>query len=142
MVCIERMNAKKRQKIGGIVIRRASSRDWTSIRALIARFPDVLIQDHVPRASSFFIALDGDTIIGCCALEAHSRRLAEIRSLAVNPDYRGRGIASALIERCVERAKERHIYEILSITGAATLFEKQGFHPFHKEKYALFRVLD
>ncbi|MCR4280747.1 MAG: GNAT family N-acetyltransferase, partial [Candidatus Kaiserbacteria bacterium] len=80
-------------------------------------------------------------IVGCCALEVYSKRLAEIRSLAVTRRYQGKGIATKLIETCLELAKKRGAYEVLSITGASKLFKRNGFGTFNKEKYALIKIL-
>jgi amino-acid N-acetyltransferase len=124
-----------------IRIRRARPADLRLIKQLIALYPDILFQTHLPHANEFFVAVTKSgrhsRIIGCCALEVYSRRLAEVRSLVVSPDWQGRGIASSLVERCLREARRRKIHECLTITGATKLFEKHGFHPFKGEKYAL-----
>ncbi len=56
----------------------------------------------------------------------------EIRMLAVDSDYRGRGVASALIDACVERARAQGFRAIGLHTGefmtpARRLYEKLGF---------------
>ena len=81
-------------------------------------------------------------MVGCCALEIYSTRLAEIRSLAVAKDHQGMGIATSLIKECLQEAKKKKVYEVLGITGAVSLFEKNGFRTFNKEKYALLKILD
>jgi len=99
------------------------------------------LQDHLPEPEEFSVALIDDKIVGCCALEVYSKRLAEIRSLAVLLEFQGQGIATKLIETCVQEAKDKHIYEVLTITGSTSLFEKMGFGIFSNEKYALFKIL-
>ncbi len=123
-------------------IRRATRRDWEGILRLIREYPDKLMQNHLPRASRFFVVVEKDKIVGCCALEVYSKRLAEIRSLAVAREFQGKGIATRLIERCLKLAKQKAVYEILSITGAIALFEKKGFKAFNKERFALLKVLE
>jgi len=122
-------------------IRQAGAEDFSSIKALIGQYPEVLVQDHLPEPHEFFVAEEGGTIIGCCALEVYSQRLAEVRSLAVAKEHQGKGIGTALIERCLEEAKARGVYEVLTITSALPLFEKHGFGTFKGEKYALIKVL-
>jgi amino-acid N-acetyltransferase len=122
-------------------IRKATKEDFPLIRKLIQLFPEKLLQDHLPQAEEFTVALEDDDIIGCCALEVYSKRLAEIRSLSVSPDHQGKGIATALIQACLDEAKEKNIYEVLTITGSLSLFEKQGFGAFNNEKYALLKIL-
>ena len=56
----------------------------------------------------------------------------EIRMLAVSPSARGKGIASALISECINRAKEKGHYAIGLHTGdfmktAMRLYERLGF---------------
>ena len=122
-------------------IRKANGLDGGAIRKLIRAYPDKLVQEHLPRTGEFFIAIEGKKIIGCCALAVYSKRLAEIRSLAVDQEFQGKGIGSALIDACMKEAKRRKVYEVLSITGAKELFEKHGFNTFNKEKYAMVQVL-
>ncbi len=112
-----------------------------AIRGLIREFPDTLMQDNLPPSEAFFVATEGERIVGCCALEIYSKRLAEIRSLAVTKDFQRKGIAKQLIQTCVAEAKEHGVYEILCITGTQDIFEKYGFGPFNKEKYALIKIL-
>lgn len=121
-------------------IRPARSLDEPAIRALLARFPETVMQEHLPRPEEFFVA-EENGIIACCALEVYSKRIAEIRSLAVLPEYRGRGIATQLVEACMDAARTQGIYELLAITSAVEFFEKRGFGTFNNEKYALIRAL-
>ena len=99
------------------------------------------MQTHLPKSSSFFVAEQGKEIVGCCALQIYSRRLAEVRSLAVHADCRGMGVATGLITSCLERARQRKVYEVLAISGVQKLFAKFGFKTFQQEKYALLIVL-
>ena len=76
---------------GHVVVRPAKAGELPAIRRLIGLYPDELVQDELPRVSSFFVAESDGSIIGCCALQVYSRRLAEVRSLAIHPDFRGKG---------------------------------------------------
>ena len=123
-------------------VRKATEADFPAIEAIIRRFPDTLMQIHLPRPDEFFVAEEDGKIVGCCALEVYSQRLAEVRSLAVLPEHQGNGIASSLIQKCLDEARALKIYEVLTITGATSLFEKQGFGAFNNEKFALFKILE
>lgn len=122
-------------------LRRASKKDQEAILALIREYPEVLVQDHLPEPEEFFVAEEDGAIVGCCALQIYSQRLAEVRSLAVAKRHQGKDIGTALIERCLQAAKEKGVYEVLTITSAVPLFERQGFGTFKNEKYALIKVL-
>jgi amino-acid N-acetyltransferase len=122
-------------------IRRAKIKDEADIKKLIKLYPDKLLQKYLPKISEFFVVAHNKQIIACCAFVIYSKRLAEIRSLAVVKDFQGKGIASKLIGRCLETAKKKKILEVITISGANSLFEKFGFGAFHKEKFALLKFL-
>jgi ribosomal protein S18 acetylase RimI-like enzyme len=66
----------------------------------------------------------------------HYGRTFEINDLAVDPAYQGRGIASALLERCKADMKERGIVELHLITSAdgflPGFYERHGFGREHE----------
>ncbi len=76
---------------------------------------------------SFFIADMDGRIVGCAALEIYSPKLAEIRSLAVDPHARGHGIGKLLVEACLERAREQNVFEVMAITATDGFFKACGF---------------
>lgn len=125
-----------------IVIRPARRGDMPEIRALISRFPDELVQTDLPRVQSFFVAEQGTRVVGCCALQVYSRRLAEIRSLAVHPSFRERGVGASLVAACRRRASERRVQQILVVTSEPSFFEQRGFTVHPGWKTALFHDLD
>lgn len=108
------------------------------IRGLIAHYPNRLMQRDLPRIPSFFVAeLDG-RIVGCCALQIYSRRLAEVRSLAVDPACARRGVGRRLVEACQRKAHERGVKQLMAVTSSTEFFEKTGFETFRNERIALF----
>lgn len=133
------------------LIRPARLSDLSAIRRLISHY--AAEKRLLKRSESelkkfirtFFVAeltsekASEKTIIGCAALEIYSKKLAEVRSLAVNPHYKGLKIGSALVKVCLERAKKRKIKEVMAITSSEKFFEKQGFSfALPHEKKALF----
>jgi amino-acid N-acetyltransferase len=109
-----------------------------SIRALLRLYPQQLAQQNLPRISSFFVATAGARIIGCCALQIYSKRLAEVRSLAVDSASQRRGVASRLVELCKQRAGARGVKELFAVTSQTGFFERAGFATFRREKTAMF----
>ncbi|MBI4406565.1 GNAT family N-acetyltransferase [Candidatus Micrarchaeota archaeon] len=75
---------------------------------------------------SFFVAVD-EKVIGCVCLCVYSKKLAEIRSLAVDPLFTGGGIGGKLVEACVREAKRKKVLEVLVITSQEAFFKKKGF---------------
>jgi amino-acid N-acetyltransferase len=108
------------------------------IRNVIKLFPEQLVQGNLPRLPSFFVAEVSGELVGCCALQVYSKRMAEVRSLAVHPDFQDCGVASRLVEGCKQRARERGIKELFAVTSQTSFFERLGFATFRREKIAMF----
>lgn len=88
---------------------------------------------------NLFIAEYEGAIVGCAALEIYSRKLAELRSLAVAPEFQGSGIGKLLVNACVELAREHNILEVMAITNSESFFRACGFDvTLTGEKKALF----
>ncbi len=75
----------------------------------------------------WLVAEDGGAIVGCVSLVFFNGELAEVRSLAVRPDHRGRGLATELVRAAVEMALQLGRRRVLALTRAPRLFEKVGF---------------
>ncbi len=83
---------------------------------------------------SYVLAKEGSTIVGYAALHVHSKRLAEIRSLIVNSEYRGQNIGQKIVNFTLEEAKVLGVEEdVLVLTYLPVFFEKLGFKEIHKE---------
>ena len=76
---------------------------------------------------TFFVAESESEIVRCAALEIYSRKLAEIRSLAVSPRVQGMGVGKLLVSACVEVARQREILEVMAITANEDFFKAVGF---------------
>lgn len=83
---------------------------------------------------SYVLAKDDGKLVGYTALHIHSKKLAEIRSLIVNSDYRGKNIGADMVKFAINEAKELGIEEeILSLTYVPDFFRKLGFKEINKE---------
>ena len=74
-----------------------------------------------------FLAESGGRIVGFAALEVYSTKLAELRSLAVASEFQGRGIGKALVQACVNLARENRVFEVMAITSSDEFFQHCGF---------------
>lgn len=126
-------------------IRPVRSEDLPAIATFIEPF--VAIGKLLPRTTQEledllphgFIAESDGRIVGFAALEIYSPKMSEIRSLAVASDFRGAGIGKQLVQRCVERACERQVLEVMAITSNDEFFKHCGFDfTLPGEKKALF----
>lgn len=120
------------------VIRPAERGEMPAIRRLIGQYPQLLMQSDLPRTPSFFVAEADGRIVGCSALQVYSRRLAEIRSLAVDREMLHLGVGRRLVDACQRRATERGVSQVMAVTSSPEFFEKAGFSTFKKERIALF----
>lgn len=128
-----------------VTIRSVQSVDLPAIAAFIEPFVAIgkllprttqELEDLVPHG---FVAESGGRIVGFAALEIYSPKMSEIRSLAVAAEFRGAGIGKQLVQKCVERACERQVLEIMAITSNDEFFKHCGFDfTLPGEKKALF----
>lgn len=81
----------------------------------------------------FVVAVNAqDEIIGIGQLKPHGKDVLELASIAVYPEYRGQGIARAIIEYLL-KASPRPLYLMCeSMNGG--LYEKFGFREIPYEK--------
>ena len=83
---------------------------------------------------SYVLAKDDGVLVGYAALHVHSKRLAEIRSLIVDENYRGKGIGEKIVEFTLKEAKELEVEEdVLVLTYLPQFFEKLHFKEINKE---------
>lgn len=83
-------------------IRPATRRDRSAIRRLVWK---VRINPFRLHWRNFIVAVSGDgTIVGCGQLKPHGTHTTELASIAVEEEYRKRGVARALIDQLSERA--------------------------------------
>jgi len=80
------------------------------------------------------VVADDNGIKGVCALHILWEDLAEIRSLAVREEYRGRGFGKALIEKCMAEARELGVKKVFALTYELDFFHKFGFKEIDKSK--------
>ncbi|MBI9079581.1 MAG: N-acetyltransferase [Pseudodesulfovibrio sp.] len=117
------------------MIRKAHIRDVKAIHGLLMQ-----TEEHeglvLPRSFSqlyshlrdFFVLLDeADTVVGCCALSVIWDDLAEIRSLVVAPDFRGKRFGRKLVETCLEESVMLGINKVYTLTEQTGFFAHLGF---------------
>ena len=96
---------------------------WTADRRLLGKATVTLYED----VQEFFVAVDGDRVVGCGALHVLWADLAEVRTLAVGVDVRGLGVGHALLERLLEQAAELGLERVFCLTFETAFFSSHGF---------------
>lgn len=136
-----------------IDVRSATMDDLNGVQALLR--PYVVARKLLKRSRAEMIGLLGNgfvavvdkptgefDLVGFCAVEIYSRKLAEIQCLAVRDDYQGRGLGSRLVKMCVDRARERGVLEVMAISASESMFMNLGFdYSLPDQKRALFYQL-
>jgi amino-acid N-acetyltransferase len=76
---------------------------------------------------NFIVALDAGEIIGAVGLERHGEH-GLLRSLVVAPDWRSRGLGTALVEAVEAQARTLGVRSLSLLTGtAAPFFDALGY---------------
>ena len=89
----------------------------------------------------FVVAESGGEVVGCGALHVMWSDLAEVRTLAVDPAWRGRGVGHALLEALLDRARALDLRRVFCLTFEVDFFGRHGFRaidgtPVDPEVYA------
>jgi amino-acid N-acetyltransferase len=116
-----------------VTIRRARTGDVRAIRQLI----DVYSADRrlLSKATvalyedvqDFWVAVDGDAVVGCGALHVIWEDLAEVRTVAVDPQRRGRRIGHGIMAALVATAKDLGVRRLFCLTFETRFFGSFGF---------------
>ena len=87
------------------------------------------------KLQNFFVAEDKGNIVGCVSLIVLWKDLAEICSLAVDQRLTGKGVGKELVLKCIEKAKEMKVPQVIVLTYQDEFFEKLGFHLVDKDTF-------
>lgn len=80
------------------------------------------------------VAEENGHIIGVAGLHILWSDLAEIRSLAIAPEYKGKGIGKQLVSHLIQEAESLGIARVFALTYQVPFFEKCGFQLIEKEE--------
>ena len=94
--------------------------------ALVPRSPEYIAERDV----DFLVATLDDRVVGCIHLSEYSPSLAEVRSLAVDPDHAGTGVDAALLDAAERLAARRQYTTLFAVTNDADFFRGRGYAPF------------
>lgn len=116
-----------------VILRPARTADIAAIRDLIDIYaPERILLSKATvtlyeSVQEFVVAeLDGE-VIGCGALHVMWEDLGEVRTLAVRPSARSRGLGSALINALVQRALDLGLKRLFCLTFEVDFFARNGF---------------
>ena len=114
-------------------IRSARTSDIKGIRALIDAYAiggRLLTKETVTLYESvqeFTVAVENNEVVGCGALHVLWEDLGEVRTVAVNEEYRGQKIGHEIMNAIIGRAKELGLKRLFCLTFETKFFGDHGF---------------
>ena len=118
--------------VPGLAIRRARTSDVPEIKRLVDTYAGrILLEKNLvtlyEAIQEFWVAeLDGD-VVGCGALHVLWSDLGEVRTVAVDPRVKGRGIGHAIVDRLLEVARDLNLERLFVLTFETEFFGRHGF---------------
>lgn len=122
-----------------MIYRKARITDVEPIHALITYYADKGLMLPRPRTllyeslREFTVAEDQDRVIGAGSLHITWKDLAEIRALAVAPEYAKKGIGRGLVCNFINEARDLAIPRLFALTYQDGFFAKCGFRIVEKD---------
>lgn len=97
---------------------------YTSDGRLLAKAPVTLYE----QVQEFVVAVDDDDrVLGCGALHVMWEDLAEVRTVATDPDFHAQGVGSAIVAALIERARGLGLQRLFCLTFETRFFGRLGF---------------
>lgn len=120
-----------------VTIRRARTRDIRAVRRLVDTYaqPGIMLSKATVAlyedVQEFRVAerISDGAIVGCGALHVMWEDLAEIRTVAVDPECRGQKVGHRLVSDLVDAARELGVRRVFCLTFETAFFGSFGFEP-------------
>jgi amino-acid N-acetyltransferase len=130
-----------------VVLRRARTADVKAIRGFVDAYAPERILLNKPTVTlyedvqEFWVAerSAGDgapAVVGCGALHVMWEDLAEVRTLAVDPAMRAKGIGHLLLNQLIATARELGVRRLFCLTFEVKFFAEHGFSELEGEPVA------
>lgn len=126
------MNEAPAQPVDPLIVRRARTSDVPAIKALVDIYAGkILLEKNLVNlyeaVQEFWVGeLDGE-IVGCGALHVLWADLGEVRTVAVHPKVRGKGVGHRVVAQLLDVARELHLQRIFVLTFETNFFGRHGF---------------
>src|SRR5262245_935493 len=119
--------------VAELLVRKAAMRDIHALLKLINGYASDGIM--LPRTEfemsenirDFSVAYLGERLVGCGALHFYTPTSGEVRSLAVDPGVKTRGIGKRIVEALEKEALENDLHAIFAFTYVPDFFRRVGF---------------
>ncbi len=118
-----------------VTIRRARTADVDAMRALVDGHAGAglllgkSLVNLYEDVQEFWVADRDGTVVGCGAIHVLWRDLAEVRTLVVADDERGRGVGGELLRQLLDVARDLGVARVFCLTFETAFFAAYGFAP-------------
>lgn len=82
---------------------------------------------------SFVVYEQDGTVVGCSRLVVLWKDIGEVASLAVQDEYKRRGIGAELVSACTDKARALGLPRVFTLTYQVSFFEGCGFSQVSRE---------
>ena len=83
---------------------------------------------------NFLVMEERGEIVACVATELFWADLAEVRSLAVAPHARGKGLGTKLIRKAIVAARKLGVHKLFALTYETDFFARLGFTTINRDR--------
>jgi amino-acid N-acetyltransferase len=114
-------------------VRRARTSDVRAIRRLVESYSAqrILLGKAIVTlyedVQEFWVAEIGGSLVGCGALHVLWEDLAEVRTVAVDPACRGRGVGHLILDQLLDTARALGVGRVFVLTFEVDFFSRHGF---------------
>jgi len=118
--------------VAAVVVRRARTSDVPEIKRLVDTYAGkILLEKNLvtlyEAVQEFWVAELAGRVVGCGALHVLWSDLGEVRTVAVHPEVRGRGVGHAIVGKLLEVARELQLQRLFVLTFEVEFFARHGF---------------
>ena len=116
-----------------VVVRPAKTSDIKTIRHIIdinkasRRMLEKETVTLYETVQEFVVAESDGKVVGCGALHVLWEDLAEVRTVGVDSDVRGKGVGHKILEELIGRARKVGVKRIFCLTFETDFFARHGF---------------
>ncbi|MCV7178816.1 amino-acid N-acetyltransferase [Mycolicibacterium sphagni] len=115
-----------------VVVRRARTSDVPDIKRLVDTYAGrILLEKNLvtlyEAVQEFWVAEHNGEVVGCGALHVLWADLGEVRTVAVDPKVKGRGIGHTIVDQLLTVARELQLQRLFVLTFETDFFTKHGF---------------
>lgn len=133
---VAELTASETAPESAVVVRRARTPDVRLVRTLVDTYagagPRILKKATVTLyedVQEFWVAERGGQVVGCGALHVLWEDLAEVRTVAVDPECRGMGVGHRIVSALIQHAKDLGLQRVFCLTFEVDFFARHGFRP-------------